>query len=69
MIFLDNTDKVSDVVERDVVIQDTFIPLLPLVSPARKITMSDAPPFIKNEVLAKELSLYGQLGSPKTWFF
>lgn len=55
MIFLDNTDKVSDVVETDAVIQDTFIPLLSPVSPARKITMSDAPPFIKNEVLAKEL--------------
>ena len=64
VIFLDSTAKVSDVVETGVVIQDTFTPVLPLVSPARKITISNAPPFIKNEMLAKELARYGQLVSP-----
>lgn len=39
-------------------------PVPQLVSPARKIVISNAPPFIKNEVLTKELSRYGQLVSP-----
>ena len=64
VIFLDSTNKVNDVVEKGVVIHDTFTPVLPLVSPARKITISNAPPFIKNETLAKELARYGQLVSP-----
>uniref|UniRef100_A0A8C9ZEA2 CCHC-type domain-containing protein n=1 Tax=Sander lucioperca TaxID=283035 RepID=A0A8C9ZEA2_SANLU len=32
--------------------------------PAKRIVISNAPPFIKNEDLAKELSRYGQLMSP-----
>lgn len=64
VIFLDDTDKVSKVVESGVVIGDTFTPVLPLVSPAKKVLISNAPPFIKNEALAKELSRFGQLVSP-----
>lgn len=63
VIFLD-TDKVSKVVERGVVIGDTFTPvLLLLVSPAKKVMISNAPLFIKNVFLAKELSRLGQLVS------
>ncbi|KAI3355854.1 hypothetical protein L3Q82_004224 [Scortum barcoo] len=43
---------------------DSFTPVHPLVNPARKITISNVPPFIRNEVLAKELSRFGQLVSP-----
>ncbi|KAI3360756.1 hypothetical protein L3Q82_012994 [Scortum barcoo] len=61
VIFLDSPEKVSDVVVSGVVIQDSFTPVHPLVNPARKITISNVPPFIRNEVLAKELSRFGQL--------
>ena len=64
VIFLDSTTKVNDVVETGVVIHDTFVPVLPLVSPAKKVIISNAPPFIKNETLISELSRYGQLVSP-----
>ncbi|KAI3358278.1 hypothetical protein L3Q82_003276 [Scortum barcoo] len=64
LIFLDSPEKVSDVVVSGVVIQDSFTPVHPLVNPARKITISNVPPFIRNEVLAKELSRFGQLVSP-----
>ena len=47
VIFLDSTAKVNDVVETGVVIHDTFTPVLPLVSPARKITISNAPRSLK----------------------
>lgn len=56
MIFWNNTDKFSDVVKQGGVI---FTPLLPLVVPAYKITISNVPPFIKNEVLAQEPRLCG----------
>ncbi|KAI3368386.1 hypothetical protein L3Q82_008089 [Scortum barcoo] len=61
---LSGPEKVSDVVVSGVVIQDSFTPVHPLVNPARKITISNVPPFIRNEVLAKELSRFGQLVSP-----
>lgn len=62
VIFLDIVSKVNYLVERGVVIHDTFVPVLPLVSPAKRVTISNAPPFIKNE--AKELSRYDHLISP-----
>ncbi|KAE8277540.1 Transposon TX1 uncharacterized 82 kDa protein ORF 1 [Larimichthys crocea] len=63
VLFLDATAKVSQVVERGVVIQDTFTPVLPLVNPAAKVIISNAPPFIKNESITRELSRYGQVVS------
>lgn len=64
VIFLDEVKKVEQVVKCGVVVRDSFTPVFPLVSPAKKITISNAPPFIKNENLSKALSRYGQLVSP-----
>lgn len=64
VLFLDNTTKVAAVVERGVVIHDTFTTVLPLVSPAIRVIIPNAPPSIKNEILAKELSRFRQLVSP-----
>lgn len=60
VLFLDSVDKVNLVVESGVVIQGTFTPVLSLVKPAKK-GITNVPPFIRNEVLAKELSRNGQL--------
>lgn len=60
VICLDSTDKVSTVVESDVVVQDTFILVLPLVNPSKKITISNAScPFIKSDTLAKDYCYHG----------
>lgn len=64
VIFLDDIDKANQLIENGVVIQGTFIPVLSLVNPAKKIIISNVPPFLKNEVLVKELQRYGQLVSP-----
>lgn len=48
VIFLDDVTKVETVVENGVVFRETFTPVLPLVNPAKKIIISNAPPFIKN---------------------
>ncbi|KAE8284778.1 Transposon TX1 uncharacterized 82 kDa protein ORF 1 [Larimichthys crocea] len=63
VFILDATAKVSQVVERGVVIQDTFTPVFPLVNPTAKVIISNAPPFIKNESITRELSRYGQVVS------
>ncbi|KAI3365139.1 hypothetical protein L3Q82_010107, partial [Scortum barcoo] len=64
VIFLDEVVKVERVVEAGIVLRDTFTPVYPLVNPSKKITVSNAPPFIKNDDLSKALSRYGQIVSP-----
>lgn len=64
VIFLDHMDKVNQLLESGVVIQGTFTPVLSLVNPAKKIIISNVPPFLKNELLEKELGRHGKLVSP-----
>ncbi len=66
VIFLDCTYKVNQLVESGVVIQGTLTPVLPLVNPTKKVIISNVPPFLKNEMLEKELARHGQLMSPIT---
>ncbi|XP_069044503.1 uncharacterized protein [Lepisosteus oculatus] len=64
VIFLQSTDLANTLVEKGVVLDGTFTPVLPLAAPARKITLSNVPPFMRNELLERELSRYGQVVSP-----
>lgn len=64
VIILDSVEKVNEVVESGVVVQGTFTPVLPLVNPAKKVILSNVPPFIWNGVLEKELFRHKQLLSP-----
>ena len=64
VIFLESVEIVNEVVERGVVINDTLTHVYPLVNPAKKVTLSNVPPFIRNEVLATDLARHGQLVSP-----
>lgn len=63
VIFLDNIEKVNRVVENGVIIQETFTPVIPLVQPAKKIILSNVPPFIRDELLITELSRHGKIVS------
>ncbi|KAI3352308.1 hypothetical protein L3Q82_005171 [Scortum barcoo] len=56
VIFLDEVVKVEWVVEAGIVLRDTFTPVYPLLNSSKKITVSNAPPFIKNDDLCKALS-------------
>ena len=62
--FLDEVHKVLQVVEAGIVLRDTFTPVYRLMNLSKKITISNAPPFIKNDDLCKALSRYGQIVSP-----
>ncbi len=52
-------EKVNSVVQSGVIIKYTFTPLMPLVQPARKVTLSNVPPFIKDDLLLAELTRHG----------
>ncbi|KAI3351100.1 hypothetical protein L3Q82_005669 [Scortum barcoo] len=54
--FLDEVVKVEWMVKAGIVLRYTFTPVYPLVNPSKKITVSNAPPFIKNDDLCKALS-------------
>lgn len=60
VIFLDSVDKVNQLLESGVVIQDTYTPVLSL-NPAKKVIISNVPPLMKNELLEKELGRHGKL--------
>lgn len=70
VLFLNSVEKANEVVERGIVISGLFTPVLPLSTPAKKVTLSNVPPFIKDEMLTKELSRFGKIVSPvKKMFF
>lgn len=63
VIFLDSTDKVSKVVATGVVINENLINVLPLVTPSKRVILSNVPPFISDEIISRELARYGQVVS------
>ncbi len=63
VIFLDDIEKRNKVIESGVVISDTFVQVLPLSSPAKKVTISNIPPFISDDLLIRELLRYGKIVS------
>lgn len=64
VIFLDTTDKVNQLLESGVVIQGTFTPVLSLVNPAKRVIISNVPPFIRHKLLENELARHGQVVTP-----
>lgn len=56
VVFLDAIEKVNSVVQNGVVIQDTFTSVMPLLQPAKRVILSNVPPFIKDQLLIAELS-------------
>ncbi|KAJ3582423.1 hypothetical protein NHX12_000629, partial [Muraenolepis orangiensis] len=64
VVFLDSIDKVNSVVESGVAIRDVFTQVMPLFNSARRVMISNAPPFLSNEALGMELGRYGLLVSP-----
>ena len=64
VIFVDSVAKAYQVVESGIVVNDLFVSVSPLTTPAARITISNIPPFIGDEVLVRELSRHGKIMSP-----
>ncbi len=64
VIFLNTVEKANELFERGIVVDGLFTPVLPLSMPSKKVTLSNVPPFISDELLSQSLSRYGKLVSP-----
>jgi len=64
VLFLNAIEKVNELVQTGVVINDALTLVLPLSSPSRKIIVSNVPPFVSDASIAKELSFFGKIVSP-----
>ena len=63
MIFVDSVTKANKVVETGIVVNDSYVSGSPLSTPAARVTISNIPPFIGDEVLIRELSRHGKIVS------
>lgn len=63
VVFLEEEKFVNVLVENGIEMADTFVQVTPLRSPATRVIISNAPPFIKNEAIIKELSRFGRFAS------
>lgn len=64
VVFLSRISLVDDLVERGLMIKDSYVSVLPLSTPSKRVVLSNVPPFITNETLERILARYGNLMSP-----
>ncbi|KAK3526114.1 hypothetical protein QTP70_015999, partial [Hemibagrus guttatus] len=64
VVFLNDVDKVRKLTQNGIVVNNEMILVSPLSSPAKKVMLSNVPPFISDEAIGKELSRYGRMVSP-----
>ncbi|KAK3570656.1 hypothetical protein QTP86_024770 [Hemibagrus guttatus] len=64
VVFLNDVEKVRKLTQNGIVVNNEMILVSPLSSPAKKVMLSNVPPFISDEAIGKELSRYGRMVSP-----
>ena len=64
VLFLETVELANEVIEKGVVIDGVFTPVLSLSAPSKKVIISNIPPFIKDEIFIEALSRHGKLVSP-----
>ncbi|XP_031735438.1 protein PTHB1-like [Anarrhichthys ocellatus] len=62
-IFLDTIGNAEVVIDNGIEVGDNFFPVYPLCTPAVKVTVSNVPPFIRDEDITRELSRYRRMVS------
>lgn len=55
LVFLDSVDKANEIVEHRIVISAELVPVLPLALPAKRVTFTNVPPFVSNDILTQAL--------------
>lgn len=61
VFFLSEIQMVDTLIECGLIIKNTFMPVLPLSCPTKKVVISNVPPFVKSEKLEEILQRYGKL--------
>jgi len=63
VVFLKNEQLVTKVIESGIWVKETYVPVSPLFAPATKVTISNVPPFIKDDAIVRELTGFGKMAS------
>lgn len=63
VVFLGTVEKAREIIASGIVINDTLTPVLPLSTPATKVIISNAPPFISDDMIESNLLRYGRVVS------
>ncbi|KAI3365031.1 hypothetical protein L3Q82_010082, partial [Scortum barcoo] len=63
VMLVDDVEKVNKAMETGIVINDAFVSVSPLTAPTKRVTLSNVPPFISDEVLLRELARHGKIVS------
>lgn len=53
VMIMSSVEKANELVERVLVINDAFTVVLPLSMPSKRVTLSNVPPFVKDELTSK----------------
>lgn len=61
VVFLKEVSLVQHLVEFGLSVRDTFLSVLPLSSPSKRVILSNVPPFISKDSLERLLGRYGKL--------
>jgi len=64
VIFLKEVSMVDELLEKGLIVNNTFLPVMPLSNPSKKVVLSNVPPFIKEGTLKGILERYGKLTAP-----
>ncbi|TWW81732.1 Transposon TX1 uncharacterized 82 kDa protein ORF 1 [Takifugu flavidus] len=64
VLFVDKVEQANRLVETGISVGVRFEAVLPLTQPSTRITLSNVPPFISDEFLARELARFGKIVSP-----
>ncbi|TWW77350.1 hypothetical protein D4764_12G0007400 [Takifugu flavidus] len=63
VVFVDSIDKADQLVVAGVAVNGELTPVFPLSNPVKKVIVSNVPPFLKNDLLLRELGRHGRIVS------
>jgi len=64
VVFLKSEALVNQLTVSGIWVKEAFVPVTPLSAPATKVTISNVPPFVSNDVIIKELQRFGKIAGP-----
>lgn len=64
VVFLKEQNLVNRLIVNGLTVKDAFVQLSPMYTSTTKVTISNIPPFVSNDVLQRELARFGKVVSP-----
>lgn len=64
VVFLKSEALVNELTVNGIWVKEAFVSVTPLTAPATRVTVSNVPPFVPNEMIMKELARFGKVAGP-----